>query len=282
MTEAKQKVYHLVLVYSYGAGFFSLFNKLFGYLQKYSPIVAVTFQVYNPFKAYGEGEIFGKVFVPYINQTYLNDDIEVIECFSYCDETLTGKQASRLYTTKGCIDNNISLNWRQEMNVLWRTYYQVHNQSIIQKLQAFVEQLNTYRAQGKRIITFLLRHPALHVEQENNILPSFEMYDKAIQTQAGGDLSKTVLVCLTDSQEAYEYFSEKYKNAHILFPEVQRRRADETDSTYNPGGDEKIEMAMLSVLYLSAGDHFIHPVSNMATAVLIINPAITNTYLVGI
>jgi hypothetical protein len=279
--EGKRKAYHLVLVYSYGAGFFSLFNKLFGYLEKYSPIAAVSFQVYNPFKAYGEGEIFSKVFIPYVNQEYINDDIEVVECFHYTDEKLTGRIASRLYTEKGCLENNISLHWRQQMNVLWRTYYQVHNQSIIRKFQTFVEQLKTYRVQGKRIVTFLLRHPALNVEQENNILPSYAMYDTEIQNQCKGDLSKVVLVCLTDSQEAYEYFSEKYKNFKIIFPEVERRRANETDSTYNAGGDEKIEMAMLSVLYLSVGDHFIHPVSNMATAVLIINPAITHTYLVG-
>jgi hypothetical protein len=280
--EEERKAYHLVLVYSYGAGFFSLFNKLFGYLQKYKPIVAVTFQVYNPFNAYGEGEIFGKVFVPYINKEYLQNTIEVIECFNYCDETLTGKQASKLYTEKSCLENNISLHWRQEMNILWKTYYQVHNASILQKFQEFVERMNSYRLQGKRIVTFLLRHPALHVEQENNILPAYEMYDAAIQEQAKGNLNSVVLVCLTDSQEAYRYFLEKYKNDTILFPEVERRWADESDSTYNKGGHEKIEMAMLSVLYLAVGDHFIHPVSNMATAALIINPAITNTYLVGI
>jgi hypothetical protein len=280
--EPKEKAYHLVLVYSYGAGFFSLFNKLFGYLEKYSPIAAVTFQVYNPFKAYGEGEIFSKVFAPYINPGYLNHEIEVVECFRYCNEMLTGRTASRLYTERTCLEHNIPLTWRKDMHVLWKTYYQVHNQSILQKFQTFVEQMNLYRVQGKRIVTFLLRHPALHVEQENNTLPSFEMYDEEILKQAQGDLSKVVLVCLTDSQEAYQYFSEKYKENTILFPDVDRRWAHETDSTYNPGGDEKIEMAMLSVLYLSAGDHFIHPVSNMATAVLLINPSITNTYLIGV
>jgi hypothetical protein len=280
--ESNKKAYHLVLVYSYGAGFFSLFNKLFGYIEKYSPIAAVSFQVYNPFKAYGEGEIFSKVFAPYVNPAYLDHEIEVIECFRYCDEKLTGRTASRLYTEESCLQNNISRNWRQELHAVWKTYYQIHNKSILQKFYRFVEQMNEYRLQGKRIVTFLLRHPALAVEQENNKLPSVEMYDEAILKQAKGDLSSVVLVCLTDSQEAYHHFSETYKNTQIVFPEVERRWAHETDSTYNPGGDEKIEMAMLSVLYLSVGDHFIHPVSNMATAVLLINPYISNTYLIGV
>jgi hypothetical protein len=279
--ESSKKAYHLVLVYSYGAGFFSLFNKLFGYLEKYQPIYAISWQVYNPFNAYGEGEIFGKVFAPYVNVDYKDYEIETIECMRYCDGKLTGREACRLYRAETCIENGISLNWRNEMNSLFHTYYKLANQKIYTQYIEFAQKIQGYRNQGKKVITFLLRHPALNVEQENNILPTYEMYDDEILRVSGGDASQCVLVCLTDSQEAYEYFMEKYKHSTILFPDVQRRRANETDSTYNPGGDEKIEMAMLSVLYLATGDHFIHPVSNMATSVLIINPNISHSYLIG-
>lgn len=279
--ESSKKAYHLVLVYSYRAGFFSLFNKLFSYLEKYKPIYAVSWQVYEPFKAYGEGEMFSKVFVPYVNMEYKDYEIEVIECFHYCNDKLTGQTASRLYTDEGCLTYNISLNWRNEMNYLFKTFYQIHNQRILGKYIHFLQMIQIYKEQGNKIITFLIRHPILKDEQENKVMPSYQMYDDEIMKVANGDLSKTVLICLTDSQEAFHYFQEKYKTSTMLFPEVERRWETEIDSVCNPGGDEKVDMAVLSVLYLTAGDHFIHPVSNMATAVLIINPNIQNTYLVG-
>ena len=279
--EPSKKAYHLVLTYSYRAGFFSLFNKLFGYLEKYKPIYAVSWQVYEPFKAYGEGEMFSKVFVPYVNQDYKDYEIEVIECFHYCDGKLTGVDASKLYSEQGCLANNISLNWRNEMNIYFKTYYQIHNQRIIGKYVGFLQQVQAYKEQGKKIITFLLRHPILKDEQENKVMPSYAMYDEEIMKVASGDISKAVLICLTDHQEAFEYFQEKYKDQTILFPDVERKRENELDSVCVPGGDEKVDMAVLSVLYLTAGDHFIHPVSNMATAALIINPNLQHTYLVG-
>lgn len=279
--ESSKKAYHLILTYSYGAGFFSVFNKLFGYLQRFQPVYAVSWYVMNPSNAYGEGEIFSKVFTPYVNLEYKDYEIQPVVCTKYIDGTLTGREACRLYTREGCEKYNIPLDWRKQMNNLFLKYYLIHNQSILTKYQEFLQRIYMYKQEQKKIITFLLRHPALNVEQENNVLPSYEMYDHEILKVSGGDLSKSVLVCLTDSQEAFEYFTEKYKNYTILFPDVERVRANEIDSTYRPGGDEKIEIAMLSVLYLTAGDHFIHPVSNMATAVLIINPNIEHSYLVG-
>jgi hypothetical protein len=128
----------------------------------------------------------------------------------------------------------------------------------------------------------LARHLDHGKEQINKKMPGFEVYDEQIMKIAEGDLSKVCIICMTDSMEAYTYFQKKYENQNIHFPPTERQWAHEPQTAFSVGTTARISMAMLSVLYLTTGDYFIHIVSNMSTAVMFINPSIQNIYLVGV
>jgi hypothetical protein len=275
--------YHLRMLYHEGAGFFSLVNKLLTYVKMYQPVYKISFEVNTPLNTYGKGEIFRKLFYDTTNPTYESYTIEDIDCWMFPDETYTGHTAAKLYTEQSCIENNLPPTWRTDMNILWNTYLKIHNQEVLERFEEFKETLEMVTQGGKkRVITMLARHLDHGKEQPNKKLPGFEQYDEEI-LKIESDLEKLVIVCLTDSTEAYEYFKEKYKNYTIVFPPVERQRANELQVGYTcDGSDERIYTAMLSVLYLTLGEYFLHPASNMATAVMYINTQIKNVYIVGV
>lgn len=278
------KAYHLVLRYHEGAAFFSILNKLMNHIQKYKPVAAISWNVEFPFNIYGDGETFSQVFAPYINLDYEGYEIETIFCDNYTNQSLTGPTAKLLYTEEGCKSDECiqSMNWRNELNDYWNTYCKIIEPTVLELFSEFQKMIEDERAQGKTIITFLARHLDHGREQENNVMPGFALYDEKIKEIAGEDLSNVLLICMTDSMEAYNYFSEKYKNDTILFPPTERQWAHQPQTAFSEGTNARVPMAMLSVLYLTTGDHFIHPISNMSTAVMYINPKIKNHYLVGV
>lgn len=275
------KAYHLALVYHEGAAFFSIVNKLMNYIQQYKPVAAITWDVNFPFNVYGDGETFSQVFDRYIDMSYDGYEIETIYCHMYTEPSLTGKDASLLYTEEGCKQTIQSVDWRNELHGYWNKYFKIHNETVLDSFEMFKGFVDQEREEGKTIITMLARHLDHGREQENKVMPHFELYDHEIQKITGGDFSKVVIICMTDSMEAYNYFSEKYKDVNIRFPPTERQWAHEPQTAFCSGTNARISMAMLSVLYLSTGDYFLHPVSNMSTAVMYINPDIKNIYLVG-
>lgn len=276
------KAYHLALVYHEGAAFFSIVNKLMCFVQKYQPVAAVSWHVNFPFNIYGEGETFGKVFEPYFDPTYENYDIETIICDHYFDQSLTGTEVAKLYTEETCRkQTKQSMDWRLELHGYWNTYFKIHNPEILEKFEIFKSFVDMEKQEGKTIITMLVRHLAHANEQENGVYPNFQLFDNEIEKIAGGDLNKVTIICMTDSMEAFTYFKKKYENYNIQFPHTERQWAYEPQTAFSSGTEARICMAMLSVLYLTTGDYFIHAVSNMSTAVMYINPQIKNIYLVG-
>lgn len=278
------KAYHLVLTYHEGAAFFSILNKLMNHIQKYKPVAAISWNVQFPFNIYGEGETFSQVFEPYIDETYEGYEIETILCKCFTNQSLTGHTARYLYNEEDCKRDECiqSMDWRNELNSYWKKYCKIIHPSVLDLFPEFQKVIDEERTNGKTIITFLARHLDHGREQMNKVMPSFSLYDEKIKEIAGNDLSKVVLICMTDSMEAYNYFSEKYKDHNILFPPTERQWAHEPQTAFSEGTNARIPMAMLSVLYLTTGDHFIHPISNMSTAVMYINPKIKNHYLVGV
>lgn len=263
------KAYHLLLKYN-GAGFWSIFNKLMNYLQNYEPIYKITWDVYSPWNIYGQGEIMGKVFQPYENPSYASYEIEEVICDEYINQRLTGKEAQHLYTEDDYI-------WRQDLNEFWTTYIHLH-EHVTEKFNHFKEYIKGM--EKKTIITMLVRHPTLGYEQPNGRMPSFEQYDEVISKLAP-KLDDVLLVCMTDLQEAYDYFSEKYGDA-IVFPPTARSSKKQGEAFTSQEGDESSAMnALLIAMYLSIGDHFIHHTSNIATAALYMNTTMKSHFLIG-
>ena len=268
---------YILVLYYHGAGFFSIFNKLMNFLQTYSPVYKIVWNVHCPWNHYGDGEIMSQVFEPYENKKYKDYQHITVSCEKYLDGTLTGQAAHALYTTETCKQHNLSVNWRQELHNLFFSYIQI-KQHILQQVSQFKAYLKTLP--DHVVVTVLVRHPILACEQPHNKMPSFEQYDNkiaSIQQNVGKPLK---LIFLTDHQEAYVYFRTKYPTAN--FPPVDRASSLEQEAhTVKVRTSLSIDQALLSVLYLALGQHFIHPTSNMATAVLYINSKCTNHFLVG-
>jgi hypothetical protein len=265
--------YNLILQ-DHGSGFFSLFNRLIGWFETCNNIYKITWDVRN--SVYGEEECFSKVFDTYINNEYKDYIIKNIICdydgYKYVCR-YTGVDAHKLYTNELCIQHNIPVNWRFEVNNYWNKYIKIKPEivEIYENYKTYIQSFNK-----KKIVTFLIRHPNLSREQINGRMPTFEQYNNAIDNLNDED---TLLICLTDSTEAFEYYSLRYKN--IIFPDVERSCIYDTESHMRYNNKYNIYTPILSVLYLALGNYFIHPISNMCQAVLFINPSINNIYLIG-
>lgn len=270
------KAYHLILKY-HGAGFWSIFNKLMNYLQHYEPIYKITWDVVSPFHTYGFGEVMGRVFEPYENPEYANCEIEDILCDGYINEILTGKQAANLYTQESRAEHNIPDTWRSDLHSLWSQYIHIKG-PILERFQQFREFIESMEKQT--IITLLVRHPALGYEQPNGKMPEFEQYDEVI-SKISPTLENTLIICMTDLQEAYEYLSEKYGDV-IFFPQTDRASWKTGEAFTSKQGDESSAMnALLIAMNLSIGHHLVHHTSNIATAALYMNPTMESHFVVG-
>lgn len=247
------------------------------YLQHYEPVYKITWDVVSPFHTYGFGEVMGRVFEPYENPEYASCEIQDVICDGYIDETLTGKQAANLYTEAARNEHCISHHWREELNCFWTQYIQIQR-PILERFHQFTEFVESMEKQT--IICLLVRHPALGYEQPNGKMPDFEQYDEVI-SKISPNLDNTLIICMTDLQEAYDYLSEKYGDI-IFFPRTARSSWKSGEAFTSIQGDDSSAMnALFVAMNLSIGTHLIHHTSNIATAALYMNPQMKSHFVVG-
>jgi hypothetical protein len=115
----------------------------------------------------------------------------------------------------------------------------------------------------------------LAIEQRTGVIPSPEIMCERIK---GASRDEPVFVC-ADSREANERFRADL-GGRMLFWE-QGDKCEKIGETVHRGGygDEHLKKTLAMVLALSRTRHFVHGVSNMATAVLYINPWLPNTFV---
>jgi len=265
------EVYNLILQNPSG-GIFSTFNKLLNYFIELDNIYKITWNVYSQF--YSDDECFSKIFKNYYNSDYENFEKKDIICDYNNNYRFTGVDAHYLYIPNGTEKYNVPNNWRIKINNYWKKYITLQD-DIVSKFNEFKVFINSY--EKTNIITMLIRHPDHGREQINNKQPSLEQFENKMNNLYD---SNSLVICLTDSIEAYTYFSNKYN--YIIFPDTERTYANETQPVIlTCKRESKIKEGLLSTLYLTLGNHFIHSVSNMSTAVLYINPDIESHYLIG-
>lgn len=271
------KAYILVLKY-HGAGFWSIFNKLMNFLQFYTPVYKIVWDVICPHNHYGIGEVMSKMFESFVDDTYKDYELETIDCNMYLNNDLTGQQAMMLYSEETCIKANIPLDWREKLNAMYTKYIQLkpHAQQEMDRQREIIKGYNK-----KTIITMLIRHPALSREQPNGKLPEFTQYEEVIRS-ISPTLEDTLIVCLSDHSDAYDYFNSRYDSNTIYFPKVERASTtgDEICCSRERSDEAPLE-ALRTVYVLSMGDHFIHHTSNMATAAMYINPSMKQYFVIG-
>ena len=254
-----------IIVKQHEGGFFSNFNKVISFLEKNSNTEKITWDLKGqPFGAFAFscGEVFSHLFLPYnTNKAY--DQEEILR--EYIDQRHTGKNAHDCYTG--------NQDWRLSLNQTYRKYITptefLHNK-IKQVDELFVQISN------KQKIGILKRNDLLKCEQQQNKMPDLLSYSNEIKKIYTKD---SVLVLSVDNTTDLNFFKNKYKPT--IFSPIIRRTNVTTDVEphFTPGTHIDAATIFLDVYMLSKCDYFIHPVSNMATAALYLNPKLVSRYL---
>lgn len=273
MNHNSEKGCDIILKY-HCAGFWSIFNKLMNYIKYYKNIHSIKYDVIpDVLHFYGNNEIFSNVFEEYIDDSVIATHTVIAN--RYITYEATGYWAGLLHLKES--------NWRQEYHQLWKKYI-ILKQSVNTEFQKIKEEI-IRQCENKKIISILVRHNSLAHEQPNEKMPEFNQYDMVIQELLEKYNNNVVIILATDVIEAEQYFKNVYNHIQIIHPfsfKAHLNSGEEAHVNSRFEGDQKMaELAVITVMLLSLGDHFIFPNSNMATAALYINPLMKSHFLVG-
>ncbi len=242
-------------------GFFSNFNKVTTFLRDTTDnVVKITWnlqgQPWGAF-AYNCGEVFSKLFKEY-NTGEKFDETIVLE--NYTSTEFTGKNVCSKYNENS---------WRESFNKTLSFFQpQPLLKDYIQRVDSLFE--------GKEVIGILKRNCLLKCEQPSGEMPTFERYFSQIDSIFNDDM---FLYLSIDNVYDLNQFIKKYKRC-IYNPKCRRSNTDlNIEPHFIPGNIMDAIYTYIEVYSLSKCKYFIHPVSNMATAVLYHNPAIQSTFL---
>ena len=255
---------HLNVIFHEG-GFFSNFNKVTTFL-KNTPdnIVKITWnlqgQPYGAF-AYSCGEVFGNLFEEY--NSHITPD-ETITLQTYTDTSYTGKEIHEKYSQR---------DWRQDFNNTLKYF----KPTLL--LQEHIDKINhkyIFTSDKVNLIGVLKRNERLKCEQHDNTLPTLEDYFNEIDSII---TDNTYIYLAVDNKHDVEQFIKKYKKC-IYNPKVRRTNVStDEEPHFTPGTAEDALYTYLEVYTLSLCKSFIHPLSNMSTAVIYFNPNIKSIYI---
>lgn len=255
---------HLNVLFHEG-GFFSNFNKVTTFLKNTSDnVVKITWdlqgQPYGAF-AYNCGEVFGKLFEEY-NSGIEADETVILQ--TYTDTSYTGREVHEKYFFE---------DWRYEFNNTLKYFIPT---SLLQEHINKIKYKYIFGSEKVNLIGILKRNERLKCEQHDNTLPALEDYFREINKIKTDD---TYLYLSVDNNYDVEQFIKRYKKC-IYNPKV-RRTSVSTDEEphFTPGTTEDALHTYLEVYTLSMCNYFIHPLSNMSTAVLYFNPNIKSIYI---
>ena len=246
-------------------GFFSNFNKVVTFLALTTDnVVKITWnlqgQPYGAF-AYNCGEVFGKLFLEYNT----GEDIhETFELQTYTDTSYTGKKAFNKYKQN---------EWRAQFN---KTLKYFKPTDLLKPYLDKIEHKYIFTSDKINLIGILKRNNRLSCEQPNNVLPELSNYFEKIDKLKD---ENTYLYLAVDNLYDINSFIERYKKC-IYNPKSRRTNTcTDEEPHFTPGTVDDAVATYLEVFTLSKCKEFIHPVSNMATAVMYFNPNIKTTYI---
>lgn len=238
-------------VQCHNAGLFSLINK-----------VALCHTLYDHVHvdmSKGEGLIYGpenwwpELFAP---TTLPQGEFDVVN--AYPSTWMTGREAGHMYEGGNA--------WRDKFHGAWLRMGV--NPEIALEAAQFVARL------PQDVVSILVRANCHRGEQLSDRNQTLEEYAAAYQTIKKPD---SILHVMTGDEETLAWFRERFD---VSFLSTTKRTATrDTDHIAMPQTVEDAKQVLLEVLILSMSRALIHPVSNMATAALYINPGLESIYL---
>ncbi len=151
-------------------------------------------------------------------------------------------------------------NWRVAYHVAWK------------RLQCVVEPIPV----GQDTVGVLIRSDALGGEQVYGESQSLEQYEHAMRrSKAGG------FFIVSSDEESIIWLQERFQSSLYFSNSIKRnkKRADAEQHLTVPQTKADAIDVMREVLALARCKALIHPISNMSTAALIINPQLESIYL---
>jgi hypothetical protein len=207
-----------------------------------------------------DGNVWNHLFSP---TSAPDEECDVI--VNYPHYRFTGRDAGYLYLRPEP--------WRAELHKVWKRLRV--RPEIYSEAEAFAEQ----HFRGRYVVAALVRSTALDVEQLVGKCPTWEEYAWALRRQLQGREDGVVFLA-TCSADTVEWFAREFGDRLIVQPDVPRSATHDVE--LHTAAQQSVDSArrcLVDVLLLSMCDHFIHPVSNMATGVWYIHPPLPNTFI---
>lgn len=243
------------IVKAHSAGLFSLINNVITCAGLYESVhVDWSDCIYGP-------DTWGHLFEP----TNVPDP-PYDEIFTYPDHWLTAVYAGLLYQGR---TNNQHNNWRQECNVFWKGL------KVLSVHSNFVDNFSAQNFAGHKIISVLVRSTVIAGEQLTSRVQTLDEYAAAIDAELTAGAK--VYVASVDL-ESLSWLADRF--SVIAHPGTVRSSSRTIDQhVVVPQTPLDAVFCLQEVLLLSRADVFVHPISNMATAALYINPALKSVFL---
>lgn len=252
-----------------GGGFFSQFNLVIQGLYLYDGLInRVIWDMQDaPAFQYNNGDVYKPLFEEY-NDGTISNEIETVNTFF--NQNYTAHLVANKYLS------NEQRIWRTRFNNVYKKYIK-HTQYLKDIFNnIFLPQFEQYKSVPK--IGILIRNNNLGVEQPRKISPTVELYLKAIKEL---NLPDFVVVCGIDNNQDLNFFKQHFKT--ILNPYTTRSETAWHSEPHHSSQMKAIDAAYhyLEGFALSKCDYLIHPVSNVATGALIMNPSLKNIFVIG-
>lgn len=253
-----------VIVKAHHAGLFSNINKVISFMELY-PYVSVDWR--SPECIYGtpkDGNVWEHLFVSHSERLVLPSPSNAIEEVEYPHDRYTFKNVAELY-------HDENLDWRYGLNEQWR------------KLRVMPFLLDTairaaYQISGQQnYATVMVRSHGHAGEQTSGKSQSLEAYAEIMSLLSRAIDIKFYLMC--GDLETVDWMKSRFGNV-VLNPNVNRADTRDVDMHLStPQTVNDARHCLIDVLIASMGKWLIHPVSNMATAALYMNPNLKSIYL---
>lgn len=241
-----------------GGGLFSLINKVMTCMELYAT-VCVDFAPHESLYKSAEGDLWSTLFYPSGASIDFDEPFDIV--VKYPHSRYTHRNAGNRYILQD--------GWRERLNSHYRKL------KVRKEVLKLSESVLDYRICSS--VSILYRgERALAMEQRTQVHPSPEQMCAQLD-QLGFDGPVFVSA---DSTEAQDRFRSILGNRMQSWLDVERcQRIGQSPHFRSAFGSDHIRKMLALALVLSRTRHLIHAVSNIATAVLYINPALPHTFV---
>lgn len=243
------------VVVSHRAGLFSLINKVVLCATIYDHVHVDFSQGHE--HSYKGGNLWEALFEPTIPPTGEFDTI-----LEYPDYSITGGAAGKLYQSGD--------EWREKYHQAWKRF-----RVKPELLEAAARFALRHWGVSSDVVAVLIRCTEHSREQLSGISQPLDEYAKAFERIRK---PKAILHVMSGDKESLVWFEERFPRVTYV-GSVTRVPTRDIDLSLQPQTRGDAMQCLVEVLLLSRARALIHPVSNMATAALYINPQLESVYL---